>query len=113
MKIRNHTQIIGNLGKDPEVRTFESGKKLATFPIACNETYTNTKGDRETATNWFNVSVWGKQAENVEKVLKKGSFVAINGKLTSRSFEKDGETRYVTEIQMNEFLSLDKQESED
>ncbi|MEQ8423203.1 MAG: single-stranded DNA-binding protein [Balneola sp.] len=110
MNIRNQTHLIGNLGQDPEVRTFESGKKLATFTIATNETYTNNKGEKVTDTQWFNVAVWGKQAENVEKILKKGSTVALNGKLVNRSYEKDGETRYVTEIQMNEFLSLDKKE---
>ncbi|MEQ8882641.1 MAG: single-stranded DNA-binding protein [Cytophagales bacterium] len=110
MNIRNNASIIGNLGQDPEVRTFESGKKLATFTVATNETYTNNKGEKVTDTQWHNISVWGKQAENVEKILKKGSFVSLNGKLVNRSYEKDGETRYVTEIQMNEFLSLDKKE---
>lgn len=110
MNIRNNASIIGNLGQDPEVRTFESGKKLATFTVATNETYTNNKGEKVTDTQWHNISVWGKQAENVEKILKKGSFVSLNGKLVNRSYEKDGETRYITEIQMNEFLSLDKKE---
>ncbi|MEQ8560395.1 MAG: single-stranded DNA-binding protein [Cyclobacteriaceae bacterium] len=108
--LKNSASIIGNLGNDPEVRTFDSGKKLATFTVATNETFTNNKGEKVTDTQWHNVAVWGKQAENVEKILSKGSFVAVTGKLINRSYEKDGETRYITEIQMSEFLSLDKKQ---
>ena len=108
--LKNSASIIGNLGNDPEVRTFDNGKKLATFTVATNETFSNNKGEKVTDTQWHNVAVWGNQAENVEKILKKGSFVAITGKLINRSYEKDGQTRYITEIQMNEFLSLDKKQ---
>lgn len=111
--LKNTVTLIGNLGNDPEIRNFDSGKKLATFSLATNETYLNNKGEKVDESQWHNVAVWGKQAENVEKVLKKGSMVVLNGKLIYRSYEKDGETRYVTEIQMSEFLRIDKKESED
>lgn len=107
--LRNRVQLIGNLGNDPEIVNMESGSKLAKFSIATNETYKNTKGEKVTDTQWHNVVAWGKTAEIIEKYLVKGTEVAIDGKLTSRSYEtKEGEKRYVTEIKCNELLMLGK-----
>lgn len=107
--LRNRVQLIGNLGNDPEIVNMESGSKLAKFSIATNETYKNTKGEKVTDTQWHNVVAWGKTAEIIEKYLVKGNEVAIEGKLTSRSYEtKEGEKRYVTEIKCNELLMLGK-----
>ncbi len=107
--LRNKVQLIGNLGNDPEIVNLESGKKLAKFSIATNETYKNNKGERVTDTQWHNVVAWGKTAEIVENYAVKGKEVAIEGKLTSRSYEtKQGEKRYITEIVCDELLLLSK-----
>lgn len=105
--LKNRVQLIGNLGNAPEIVALESGKKLAKFSIAVNEPYKNAEGEKVDNTNWFNVVAWGKSAELVEQLLKKGSEVAVDGKLSSRSYETEaGEKRYVTEITLNEFLLL-------
>lgn len=108
--LRNKVQLIGNLGNDPEIINLESGKTLAKFSIATNESYKNAKGEKITDTQWHNVIAWGKTAEIVEKYVTKGKEVAIEGKLTSRSYEtKEGEKRYVTEVVCSELLMLGKQ----
>ena len=107
--LRNKVQLIGNLGNDPEIVNLESGKKLAKFSIATNEIYKNNKGERVTDTQWHNVVAWGKTAELVENYVTKGKEIAIEGKLTSRSYEtKEGEKRYITEIVCDELLLLGK-----
>ena len=107
--LRNKVQLIGNLGNDPEIINLESGKMLAKFSIATNENYKNAEGEKITDTQWHNVVVWGKTASIVEKYLTKGKEVAVEGKLTNRSYEtKEGEKRYVTEIVCNELLMLGK-----
>lgn len=105
--LKNKVQLIGNLGNNPEVINLESGKKLAKFSIATNETYKNAKGEQIKDTQWHNVVAWGKTAEIIEKYLQKGNEVAVEGKLINRSFDdKDGNKRYVTEILANELLML-------
>lgn len=105
--LKNKVQLIGNLGNNPEVINLESGKKLAKFSIATNETYKNVKGEQIKDTQWHNVVAWGKTAEIIEKYLQKGNEVAVEGKLINRSFDdKDGNKRYVTEILANELLML-------
>ena len=105
--LRNKVQSIGNLGNNPEVITLDSGKKLAKFSIATNESYKNANGEKVTDTQWHNVIAWNKTAEIVEKYLTKGSEVAVEGKLTSRSYEdKEGIKKYITEIVVNELLML-------
>ncbi len=107
--LKNKVQLIGNLGNDPEIIILDSGSKLAKFSMATNETYKNSKGERVTETQWHNVVAWGKTAEIVENYLMKGKEVAVEGKLTSRSYEtKDGDKRYITEIQCTELLMLGK-----
>jgi len=105
--LRNKVQLIGNLGNDPEIVTLESGKKLAKFSIATNETYKNKEGERVTDTQWHNVVCFGKTADIIENYVTKGKEVAIEGKLTTRSWDdKDGNKRYTTEIVCNELLML-------
>ena len=105
--LRNKVQLIGNLGNAPEIITLDSGKKLAKFSLATNENYKNAKGEKVTDTQWHNIVAWNKTAEIIEKYLEKGNEVAIEGKLTSRSYEtKEGDKRYVTEIVCNELLML-------
>ena len=109
-RLKNSVQLIGRLGNDPEVRTFESGKKMANFSLATNETFFNNKGEKVTDTQWHNIVVWGKKADIVENYLKKGSEIAVEGKLINRSYEKEGEKKYITEISLNELLMLGKKE---
>ena len=105
--LRNKVQLIGNLGNDPEIITLESGKKLAKISIATNESYKNAQGEKVKDTQWHSVVAWNKTAEIVEKYLQKGNEVAIEGKLTTRSYEtKEGEKRYITEIVCNDLLML-------
>jgi single-strand DNA-binding protein len=107
--LRNKVQLIGNLGSNPEIITLDGGKKLARFSIATNESYNNAQGEKVTDTQWHNVVAWNKTAEIVEKYLEKGNEVAIEGKLTSRSYDtKEGEKKYITEVVINELLMLGK-----
>lgn len=105
--LRNKVQLIGHLGNNPEIIMLENGKKLAKFSLATNESYKNTEGEKITNTEWHNLIVWNKTAEIVEKYLEKGNEIAIEGKLTSRSYEdKDGNKKYITEVVVNELLML-------
>jgi single-strand DNA-binding protein len=103
--LRNKVTLIGNLGADPELKEFESGKKLARFSIATNETYTNKSGEKVQETQWHNIVAWGKVAEIMEKYLSKGNEVAIEGKLVNRSYkDTEGANKYTTEVHVNDFL---------
>jgi len=107
--MRNHVQLIGHVGKDPEIKTFESGKKLASFSLATNESYYNDKGDKVEQTEWHNLVAWGKTADIIEKLVAKGKEMLIQGKLTTRSYDdKEGNKRYVTEVVVSEILLLSK-----
>lgn len=105
--LRNKVQLIGNLGNDPEIIALESGKKLAKFSLATNESYKDVNGEKQTKTDWHNIVAWGKTAEIIEKYVTKGKEVAVEGKLTTRNYEtKEGEKRYITEVVCNELLML-------
>lgn len=104
----NKVILIGNLGKDPEVKNFENNSK-ASFSLATNEVYRDRQtGERKTITEWHNIVVWGKQAEIAQKYLHKGSKVYIEGKIGSRKYQdKDGVDRFITEIKVDNFQMLD------
>ena len=105
--LKNKVQLIGNLGKAPEIKNTESRKKLARFSIATNETHYNAKGEKVVETQWHNLIAWGKVADLVEKYLSKGTEVAIEGKLMNNNFtDKDGNKKYYTEVQVHELLLL-------
>ena len=105
--LRNRVQLIGNLGGSPEVRTTETGKKLARFSVATNESYRSTQGEKVSETQWHSLIAWGKTAEIAEKYLDKGTEVVVEGKLVHRHFvDKDGVKRFVTEVQVSELLLL-------
>jgi single-strand DNA-binding protein len=105
--LKNKVQLIGNLGNNPEIRTIEGGKRMARFSVASNETYRTAKGEKVTETQWHNLIAWGKVADIAEQFLFKGSEVAIEGKLINRNYtDKDGNKRYVTEVQVHEVLML-------
>jgi single-strand DNA-binding protein len=107
--MKNKVTLIGNLGNTPEIKSLENNKKLARVSIATNEVYKNQKGERVTDTTWHNVIMWTPLADIAEKLLKKGSEVAIEGKLINRSYtDKDGIKRYITEIQASELVVLGK-----
>jgi len=96
----NKVILVGNLGKDPEVRYLEGGTAVANFPIATSETFKDkASGERKTNTEWHNIVVWRGLAEIAEKYLKKGSQIYLEGKLRTRQWQdKDGNNRYTTEI---------------
>ncbi|WP_289035194.1 single-stranded DNA-binding protein [uncultured Flavobacterium sp.] len=107
--MKNRVQLIGNLRNAAEVKSFESGKKVANFSLATSETYKNEKGEKITDVQWHNCVAWGKTAEIIEKYTEKGTHLAVEGKLSHRNYEdKNGEKRYVTEIVINEIVLLSK-----
>ncbi|TDE06034.1 single-stranded DNA-binding protein [Flavobacterium sandaracinum] len=107
--MKNRVQLIGRVGQDPEVKTLDGGKKLATVSIATNDVYYKENGDKVEQTEWHRVTAWGKTADIIEKYVIKGKEIGIEGKLTHRSYEdKNGEKRFVTEIVANEVLLLGK-----
>lgn len=103
----NKVILVGRLGKDPEVRTLDNGKSVATFSLATSESYKDKSGERKENTQWHNIVVWQGLAEVAGKYLKKGSQLYVEGKLNNRSYEKDGGMRYVTEIIADQFTMLD------
>lgn len=110
----NKVILIGNLGKDPEIRRLESGAAVANFPIATSESYTDRNtGQRIENTDWHNIVLWRGLAEIAEKYLKKGQKVYIEGKLKTRSWQdKDGNTRYTTEVVGDNMTMLTRADAE-
>ena len=107
--LRNSVQLIGRLGMDPEVKTFENDKIKVRFSLATSDYYKNKEGERVEETQWHNVVAWGKTAKIAENYLNKGKEIALSGKLTSRSYDdKDGNKKYITEVVANEILMLEK-----
>ena len=107
----NKVILIGNLGRDPEVRRLEGGSAVGKFPIATNENYKDQSGNWQTKTEWHDVVVWRQLAERAERDLKKGSLVFVEGKLTHRKWQdKDGNNRYTTEVVANVVRKLEKSE---
>ena len=105
--LRNRVQLIGRLGQDPEVKTLTSGKQLTTFSIATSDSYRNADGEKIEDTQWHNIVAWGKVGEIAGEYLSKGQEVAIEGKLTHRSYEtSNGEKRYITQVNLNELLMM-------
>ena len=103
----NKVILVGNLGKDPEVRHLDNGRAVANFSIATSETYKNKAGERVTNTEWHNVVLWTPLAEIAERFLKKGNQVYIEGKLTTRSWDdQEGNKRYTTEVVGREMTLL-------
>lgn len=111
--LRNRVQLIGHLGANPEVKTFNNGSQKATVSIATNESY-QQNGEWKEETQWHNLAFWGTMAERAERQLSKGSYVLIEGKLTYNKYEDaKGEMRYFTEIRVQNFILLDKKPGEE
>ncbi len=105
----NKVILVGNVGKDPEVRYLENGVAVAKFPLATSENYKNKSGERVSNTEWHNIVAWRGLAEIAEKYVKKGNQLFIEGKLASRSWDdKEGNKRYITEVIVNNMQMLDK-----
>lgn len=94
----NRVQIMGNLGKDPEIKVTNGGKTVARLSVAVNRKYTGSQGEEKQQTEWVNVVAWGKLAEAAGNELQKGDYVYAEGRYSTRSYEKNDETRYFTEV---------------
>ena len=105
--MKNKVQLIGHVGQEPEIKNLDGGKKVANITLATNEVYYRDNGDKVEQTEWHKVVAWGKTADIIEKYVNKGKEIAIEGKLTHRSYDdKNGEKRYITEVVANEILLL-------
>ena len=103
----NKVMIIGNLGRDPEMRFTANGQALATFSVACNRRYTTRDGEQRDETEWVRVVCWARQAEIAGQYLHKGSQVYVEGRLQTRTWEdQQGQTRYMTEVVAQSFQFL-------
>jgi len=105
--MKNSVQLIGHVSQEPEIKTLEGGKKVATISIATNEVSYRENGDKVEQTQWHRVSAWGKTADIIEQYVTKGKELAVDGKLTHRSYEdKNGDKKFITEIQVGEICLL-------
>lgn len=106
----NRVQLIGNLGKDPDVRSTSNGGRVANFTLATSRTWNSQAGERQEKTEWHNCVAWNSKSYNladiVERYCKKGKQVYVEGEIEYRSYEKEGQTRYVTEIRVRELILL-------
>lgn len=110
-KSLNRAQILGHLGQDPEIKATPQGSSVCNVSVATTESYKDkNSGEWKESTEWHKVVLWDYMAENAAKYLKKGSKVLFEGKIKTRSYEKDGVTRYITEIWANNMILLDRKE---
>lgn len=109
----NKVILVGNVGADPEVKYLDNGVSVARFSLATTETYKNKQGERVSNTEWHNITLWRGLAKVAEDYVKKGTPLYIEGKITYRTYEKDGETKYFTEIVANEMKLLGRRGDSD
>ena len=110
----NKCMIIGNLGRDPEMRYTPSGQAVTQFTVAVNRNYKDAQGERQEETEWFRVVAWGQQAEFSAEYLRKGAKVYVEGRLQTRQWEgQDGQKRYTTELVANTIQNLERRPRED
>ena len=107
----NKVTLIGNVGKDPEIKTFASGNKVASITLATSERYKDHNGEQKEETEWHSVQAFGKLADVVERFVHKGSLLYLDGKIRTRSYEADGRTMYRTEILADHIQMLDRREN--
>ena len=111
--LKNKVNLIGRLGAKPTAQLFDSGAKKVRLSLATNERYKDKKGEWVDNTQWHNVIAWGKLCDRIEKVLDKGSEIVIEGRLVNRAYEsKEGEKRFSTEIELNDFMVLNPKKLE-
>ena len=118
MRSVNEVMLLGNVGKDPDVRSLQSGACVASFSMATTRKWNTQAGEAQEKTEWHHVSAWNsargpKHADLVEQYVKKGSRILVRGRIEYRSYEKDGQKRYTTEIIATELIFLDKREASD
>ena len=106
----NNVVLVGNMTADAGIKEITEGVKVANFTVAINESYNKPSGEKVEKTQWIQIVAWRKLAEIIEKVGGKGKLVAIEGKLETRTFEKDGNTQYITEVIADNFRVLSKKE---
>lgn len=99
----NKACLLGNVGQDPEIKVFDNGNKVANFSVATTENWKNKDGEKQSATEWHRIAVFGKLADIVEQYVKKGQQLYIEGKIKTRSWGDDNDKKYVTEIVLNGF----------
>lgn len=105
--LENSVQLIGRPGSDPEIKMV-ANRKMAKFSLATHDYSYNDNHELQETTSWHNIVAWGKTAEQAEKLIKKGKRIALEGRLRTRIFDKDGKKSYFTEITMNEFMVIDR-----
>jgi single-strand DNA-binding protein len=111
--LRNRVNLIGNLGQNPETKKLESGKKVTRFTLATSDDYKNSEGQKIKETTWHNIVAWNGLADLAGNYLKKGSQVAVEGRIVYRSYEdKTGVTKYITEIVINDLMMLKSQKEQ-
>lgn len=104
----NKVMLIGNLGRDPELRATPSGQSVTSFSMATNRRYKDKNGEWQDDTQWHNVVAWGPRAETITNYLKKGSRIYVEGRLTHRNWEdQEGQKRYATEVVLENYVLLD------
>lgn len=104
--LRNKVSLVGRMGKKPELQTVGNNYSLTRFSVAVNENYRDKNGEWKTNTQWHNVMAWGKIAERIVRILDKGQELMLEGKIVNKSYEKDGEKRFSTDIEITDFLLL-------
>ncbi len=108
--LRNSVQLVGHLGKNPEITTLDKGKKIARFSMATNDYFTMQDGKKVNNTTWHNIVAWDLKAEFAEKNLAKGNEVLVQGRISNRSYtDKEGQTKYISEIIIHDVLKVQKE----
>lgn len=107
----NKVILVGNVGKDPEIQYIKEDIPVARFTLATSETYRDKNGEKVKTTEWHNITAWRNTAKIIEQYVKKGDQLYIEGKISTRSYEKDGETKYFTEIVVNQLQMLGSKSS--
>ncbi|MCB0657790.1 MAG: single-stranded DNA-binding protein [Saprospiraceae bacterium] len=109
--IRNQVLLIGNLGRDPEMVALNNGTKMVKCSIATTEIYRDSQGNSQQNTQWHNIVAWGRTAELMAQLLRKGHEVSVQGQLQHREYEKDGVKKTFTEVKVDQFLKLTKEKN--
>lgn len=110
----NKVQLVGRVGNDPDIRTFDKGRKMARFSMVTNESYIDSKGANVVNTQWHHLVAWGRAAVLAEKLVTKGAEVSIEGKLVHRNYvDKEGVKKYVTEVEVAEILLLENKSNKE
>ena len=111
--LKNRVQLIGRLGRDPEIKELKNGQHVARFSLATTETFKTTEGEKKQDVQWHNIVAWNKLAEIAAEYLTKGAEIAVDGQIKYKIFDdRDGNTRYYTEIIVNELLMMNKPQTQ-